>query len=173
MEKMPISLALVAMTYLAGCAGAGIDGTAPRLYNNAKQMVKEAKIGVAKISSQSFKAKLASEEVFSLIDVSEPDDYEEEEENIPGSITLPRGLLEFNIASKSFWDEESLDVPKKEDPIIVYSKKEARGALAAETLVKLGYENVKYLAGGWVVWKHGPGALKEEEEPKEESGCGG
>jgi len=42
-----------------------------------------------------------------------------------------------------------------------------------ETLVKLGYSNVKHLYGGWVVWEEGPEALEVEEEVVEESGCGG
>jgi rhodanese-related sulfurtransferase len=45
--------------------------------------------------------------------------------------------------------------------------------LAAETLVKLGYTNVRHLYGGWVVWEGGPEALDVEEEVVEEGGCGG
>jgi len=165
-----VCLALIVMVYFAGCGGAGINGTAPRVYENAKEMVKEARAGITEISIEEFKVKMESDEPFVLIDVREPGKYDEN--NIPGSISIPRGLLEFKIADEKFWDDEGMYVPGKDEEIIVYCKKGERGALAAETLVKLGYTNVKNLIGGWVVWEGGPEALEEEEEEVEESGCG-
>ncbi len=162
--------ALIAMVFLVGCGGAGIDGTAPHVYEDAKEMVREAKAGITEISIEDFRTKMDGDDPFILIDVREPGEYDES--NIPGSISIPRGVLEFKIANEKFWDDEGMYVPEKDEEIIVYCKKGELGALAAETLVILGYTNVKSLAGGWVVWEYGPEALEEEEEEVEEAGCG-
>ncbi|MBN2185256.1 MAG: rhodanese-like domain-containing protein [Candidatus Krumholzibacteriota bacterium] len=161
----------VLIASIAGCGGAGIDGRAPKLYADAKQMVREAQAGVDQINIDEFKAKMESDDVFFIIDVREP--YEYDEDNIPGSVNIPRGLLEFQIADKKFWDAEGLFAPEKGEEIIVYGYKIERGPLAAESLVKLGFTNVKDLYGGWVVWEKGPEALEVEEEVVEEGGCGG
>lgn len=156
---------------LVGCGGAGVEGRAPKLYDDAQQMVREAKSGIAQIDVEEFKVKMESDDVFILIDVREPGEYDED--NIPGSVNIPRGILEFTIADEKFWDGEGLFAPEKDEEIIIYGHKVERGPLAAETLVKLGYTNVKDLYGGWIVWDQGSEALEVEEEVVEESGCGG
>ena len=163
-------LVLAVFPSLIGCGGAGIDGTAPRTYADAKAMVAEAKHGIVAISADELRVKLENEEMFILIDVREADEYDEA--CIDGAFQLPRGKLEFDIANQRFWDEQGMYVPEKNEEIILYSHKGRRGALATETLVKLGYGNVKNLTGGWVVWEFGPEALEEEEEVPEEGGCG-
>ena len=72
---------------------------------------------------------------------------------IPGSLVIPRGSLEFLIGSENFWEEEGLYMPLKEEKIVIYCKKGSRGILAAEALVKLGYEDVVALDGGWKKWE--------------------
>lgn len=163
-------LPLAALALLVGCGGAGIDGTAPRVYGNAKEMVAEAKVGISEISVDGLKVKMENEEEFFLIDVREPDEYYEG--SIGGAFLLPRGLLEFQIGDEGFWDSEGMYAPGKDEEIVIYSAKGRRGALATEALVKLGYSNVRNLVGGWIVWEYGPEALEEEEEKPEESGCG-
>jgi rhodanese-related sulfurtransferase len=170
--KILITVILAALAAgLVGCGGAGIEGRAPKLYDDAKQMVQEAKSGVAQIDIEEFKIKMESDDVFILIDVREPHEYDED--NIPGSVNIPRGTLEFTIGDGKFWDGQGLFAPEKDEEIIVYGHKVERGPLAAETLVKLGYTNVKDLYGGWIVWDQGPEALDVEEVVVEESGCGG
>ena len=89
--------------------------------------------------------------IYTLIDVRQ--EIEHYYGYIPGSVVLPRGSLEFNIADQAFWDHTGLYMPEKEEVIIVYCKKGPRGILAAESLTKLGYTNVYALDGGWKNWE--------------------
>ena len=167
--KIKTIMILLALALLINCGGAGIDGRAPKVYPDAKAIVAEAKKGVEKIEIEEFKQKIDDEEMFLLIDVREPAEFEED--NIPYSINIPRGVLEFKISDDKFWDSEGLFSPDKGEEIIVYCKKWSRAPLATETLIKLGYTNVRYLYGGMTVWLKGPDAL-EVEEVAEVSGCG-
>jgi len=64
--------------------------------------------------------------------------------HIPGSVNVPRGLLEFKIEKK---------ISDKDAPIIMYCKTGGRGCLATCTLCKMGYSNVKNMDGGWMAWE--------------------
>lgn len=63
--------------------------------------------------------------------------------HIPGSLWVSRGQLEFQI--------EQI-VPDKTSPITTVSTLGKRAALAAATLIDLGYKNVNYLEGGLSTW---------------------
>jgi len=69
-----------------------------------------------------------------LIDVREPNEFNAG--YIPGSVNIPRGVLEFNIDNEAFWDAAFLYLPEKEEEIIVYCKKGKRGMLAGENFKK-------------------------------------
>ena len=71
---------------------------------------------------------------------------------IPGSLAIPRGILEGHVED---W------LPEKDQPIVCYCSAGSRSALAARTLLEMGYENVKSLEGGFGAWaaaKHPLGA---------------
>ena len=170
MRLVSLMLLLAVAAALAGCGGTGIEGRGPAACADAKELVAKAKAGVDQIDIEEFNALMDGDEYFTIIDVREPDEFEEG--NIPGSINIPRGILEFKIADEKYWDSEGLFVPEKDEKIIVYGRKIDRGVLAAEALVRLGYTDVKHLYGGWVVWEEGPEALEVEEVVVEESGCG-
>jgi len=59
-------------------------------------------------------------------------------------IILPRGWLEFRMPN---------EVADKDTPIVVYCGVNERSPLAADTLQKMGYTNVKNYADGFFVWK--------------------
>jgi rhodanese-related sulfurtransferase len=63
--------------------------------------------------------------------------------HLPNATHLDRNTLEFNVENA---------IPNKATPIIVYCKSGDRGALAALTLTKMGYTDVKNMAGGFVGW---------------------
>jgi molybdopterin/thiamine biosynthesis adenylyltransferase/rhodanese-related sulfurtransferase len=67
---------------------------------------------------------------------------ESAEGSIPGAVLVPRGLLEQRV--------EAL-VPR-EGRLVVYCQAGNRSALAARTLVELGYTHVQSLAGGFGRW---------------------
>ena len=60
------------------------------------------------------------------------------------NIVIPRGWLEFRVTDF---------VPDKDAPIIVYCGTNQRSPLAARTLLRMGYTNVKNYAEGIFAWK--------------------
>ena len=170
MKVLSLISVLALLAALAGCGGSGIEGRGPAACADSKELVAKARAGVDQIDIDEFNVLMDGDEYFTLIDVREADEFDEG--SIPGAINIPRGILESSIANAKYWDSEGLFVPEKDEMMIVYGHKIDRGVLAAETLVKLGYTNVRHLYGGWVVWTEGPDAV-EVEEVVEEGGCGG
>jgi len=68
---------------------------------------------------------------------------------------IPRGWLEFRIKEVA---------PASDTPIVVYCGRNLRSPLAAETLSKMGYSNVKNYADGLVAWKKAKLPIKKEDE---------
>ena len=134
--------ALIVVLFVSGCIG---------IYEDGNEMAADAKTKITEITVDELQARLDSGAL--LIDVRQENEYNKG--NIPGSMVIPRGLLEFKIANEKFWEEMFMYAPEKNEEIIIYCKSGARGSLAAETLVKLGYKNVKNLAGGWKAWPQG------------------
>jgi molybdopterin/thiamine biosynthesis adenylyltransferase/rhodanese-related sulfurtransferase len=77
-----------------------------------------------------------------LIDIRERDEYEQG--FIPRAEWIPRGFLEMKI--------EDL-VPERGREVILYCAGGNRSALAARSLVELGYNRVSSMAGGFRAWK--------------------
>jgi rhodanese-related sulfurtransferase len=77
-----------------------------------------------------------------LIDVREESDWSEG--HAKGARHLGRGVIELEI------EEEISDLKK---PVICYCGGGSRSALVAESLQKMGYENVRSMAGGLRAWK--------------------
>lgn len=93
-----------------------------------------------------------------LIDVRERDEFVEG--HIEGADFIPRGLLDLKIENA---------VPDKDRPIVLYCAGGTRSALAARTLLDLGYSDVQSMAGGFTAWKrsghpvHIPKTLSPEQ----------
>ena len=83
-----------------------------------------------------------------LLDVRESDERNKEGE-IPGSIHVPRGLLEFQADPESPIYNIALDPERR---FIVYCGTGGRSALAAKTLLDMGFPEVATLAGGFRAW---------------------
>lgn len=77
-----------------------------------------------------------------IIDVRDTENWEEA--HIPGSVNIPRGLLELKI-------EEH--IPDKTTPVICQCGGGTRSLLSAKSLKELGYTNVASMAGGFREWK--------------------
>lgn len=92
-----------------------------------------------------------SEEVYTVIDVRQRDEFYYG--YIPGSVNIPRGSIEFNINNELFWENEGLYMPLKEETIILYCKKGKRSMLAAQTLQHMGYKKILVLKDGWKNWE--------------------
>jgi len=109
----------------------------------SSQLVTQAKSSIIEILPSEL-ADMLPEEDLILIDVREPNEYEES--YIPGACSMPRGVLEFRIL-----EHEQVNNP--EVKIILYCRSGGRSALAAESLTKMGFRNVMSLAGGYEAWK--------------------
>jgi rhodanese-related sulfurtransferase len=119
--------------------------------SGADEIVSQLLDGLEVINSEVLKTKMDSLEAFYLVDVREMDEYAYG--YIPGAINIPGGVLIFKMENEAFWDNEMIYPPEKTDEIIVYCKKGKRSVIAADYLNRLGYENVKFLEGGWKAWE--------------------
>ena len=68
---------------------------------------------------------------------------------IPGAVHVPRGLLEFQADRSAATHKGDLDPRRR---TILYCAVGGRSALAAMSLVALGYENVAHLGAGFQAW---------------------
>jgi rhodanese-related sulfurtransferase len=69
--------------------------------------------------------------------------------HIPGSVHVPRGMLEFRADPSSPYHQDGLDPDRR---IILHCASGGRSALAAATLKDMGYTDVAHLDGGFKAW---------------------
>lgn len=93
------------------------------------------------LTEEALDSLLQGDTQFALIDVREAGEYNSS--HIPGSTSIPRRMLESQIA---------LAVPFKGSHIVVCDDDERRASLAAATLESLGYERVSVLEAGTNRW---------------------
>jgi phage shock protein E len=106
-----------------------------------QKLVAEAKKNITEISPQDAAAKLESCEAV-IVDVRDKDEWDEG--HIPGATHMSRGTIELDIEEK---------VPDPNAMIICHCGGGGRGALATASLQKMGYKNVRNMAGGFKAWK--------------------
>jgi rhodanese-related sulfurtransferase len=109
--------------------------------NRFQKLVAGAKRNVTEISPEEAAAKSKNGEAV-LVDVREKDEWSGE--HIAEAIHLSRGTVELEI-------EEA--VPDADALIICHCGGGGRSALVAESLQKMGYKNVRSMAGGFKAWK--------------------
>jgi len=103
-----------------------------------KEIAQEAMEEVPVISCGDYRDVRTGGEDHAFLDVREKEEFEDG--HLEGAISVPRGLIEFKI-------EEVL--PDKDKLIVVCCAKGGRAALAGQTLMEMGYTNIKYLKGGY------------------------
>ena len=106
-----------------------------------EKLVADAKGNITEISPQDAVAKLKSGEAV-MIDVRDKDEWDEG--HIADAMHLSRGTIELDIEEK---------VPDLNSMVICHCGGGGRSALAAESLQKMGYKNVRSMAGGFKAWK--------------------
>jgi len=110
-------------------------------HSGFEKLVADAKKKVTEISPTDAAAKSKSGEAV-IVDVREKGEWDEE--HIPDAIHMSRGTIELDVEEK---------VPDTNALIICHCGGGGRSALAAESLQKMGYKNVRSMAGGFKAWK--------------------
>ena len=113
-----------------------------------KDMLAEANAAIETVSVSDLPYLLDDPEVV-LVDVRETVERDKGG-SIPGSVHAPRGLLEFQADPESPMYNDAL---KPEQRMVLYCGNGGRSALAAKTLLDMGFSDVASLAGGYNAWK--------------------
>jgi len=106
-----------------------------KLVNEAKKKIKETNVAEVK-------RRVDGGEKFLLVDVRE--DNEWAKGHLPGAVHMGRGIIERDIEQQ---------VPDTNAKLVLYCGGGFRSALVAENLQKMGYKNVRSMAGGLKAWK--------------------
>ena len=104
-------------------------------------LVEQALSKVPEVDVYQVKNRLDKSEQFVLIDVRE--DNEWNLGRIPTALHLGKGIIERDIESV---------VDDRDTELILYCQGGFRSALAAESLNKMGYQNVFSMSGGFGAW---------------------
>jgi rhodanese-related sulfurtransferase len=126
--------------------GGGVDMFKPR--KTIGQMVQEARSRIENITLEELRAELEDGGV-QLLDIR---DVRERQRLgwIPGSMHVPRGMLEFWLDPTSPYYAGRVDPEKR---IIVYCAGGGRSALATDVLREMGFPSVANFETGFNDWK--------------------
>lgn len=105
-------------------------------------LLAQARDAVNPVDAEGAEVLLQQERVV-VLDVREPAEFDMG--HLPGSVNVPRGLLEFMVGNN----------PALSDPdatILLYCKNGGRSTLAAQTLKQMGFNHVRMLVGGFDGW---------------------
>ena len=105
-------------------------------------IVQDAKTRVRETTPEDVRRRQETGDRFHLIDVRE--DHEWERGRALGAMHMGKGVIERDIERA---------IPNRNEEIILYCGGGYRSALAADTLMKMGYRNVVSMDGGWKRWK--------------------
>jgi rhodanese-related sulfurtransferase len=117
---------------------------------NFLELIKSCLTEVREIMPWDLETRLEDSSDLLIVDVREPIEFDAM--HIPGSINVPRGILE----SACEWEyEETLPdlVQAREREVVVVCRSGYRSVLAAHSMQVLGYKNVVSLKTGLRGWK--------------------
>ncbi len=108
-----------------------------------EKLLKEAKNMAGEITPQSLKEMFDKDKEVIVLDIREREQRAEGQIYWDDMFEITRGNLEFEVLNK---------IKNKDAVIVTYCRGGSRGALAAQTLRKLGYKNATNLKGGLKAW---------------------
>lgn len=109
----------------------------------SEKLISAAKQEAGEMVPKQLKEMLDAEKKVTVMDVREENQRAEGEIYAPSTMAITRGNLEFEVLNK---------IKDKNAVIVTYCRGGSRGALAAQTLKKLGYTNATNLKGGLKGW---------------------
>lgn len=129
----------------------------------SQQLVAEAKANIQEVSIEHLAAYLADHNEPLLIDVREPAEFNEA--HILGAVNYPRGVLEMQLPNHPAVAASgcAADVALTQlaaQPLYLICRSGARSALAAESLLRMGFTQVFSVAGGMQAWQDAGLAIK-------------
>ena len=101
-------------------------------------LVNDAKSRIRQLNIEEFQKMRSTGDQSMLIDIREESEWAAG--HAAGALHIGRGILERDIETK---------VPDKTTPMVLYCGGGYRSALSADSLQRMGYENVISLDGGW------------------------
>lgn len=110
-------------------------------------LVKAAKARIENLDVDTVEKEIAAGAV--VVDLREPAELAESGK-IPGSVHVPRGMLEWRADTTSPYHQEPLAPDAR---IILHCAGGGRSALAVVALQEMGYTNVAHLESGFGGWK--------------------
>lgn len=145
MKELMLISSLIMCIFFTSCENntdigiiGGVDGPTQIIVSE-----EEEKEMYEQITQEEAKSIMDSTEDVIILDVREQNEYDEG--HIANAILLPYTEIE---------DKAEEVLPDKEALILVYCRSGRRSKIAAESLAKLGYTNVKEF-GGIIDWKYG------------------
>lgn len=108
-----------------------------------EKLIATAKQEAGEMAPKELKKMIDGEKSVIVMDVREENQRAEGEIYATTTIAITRGNLEFEVLNK---------IKDKNAVIVTYCRSGGRGALAAQTLKKLGYVNATNLKGGLKGW---------------------
>lgn len=122
-------------------------------------MVAGAKARIEELSVAELQAEIERDDV-TVIDIR---DFRERLERgvIPGSVSVPRGMLEFWFDPESPYHRDGFDFDKR---YVLYCAGGQRSALAADVLGQIGFDNVAHLEVGFNGWDAAGGDVEDVSE---------
>ncbi len=105
------------------------------------KLVAEAQGEVKEVSIEDVQVQLKTPKDFILIDVRE--DHEWQLSHLPHAVHLSKGIIERDIETQ---------FPDPQTPLVLYCGGGYRSILAAQSLRKMGYTQVRSMAGGFRAW---------------------
>jgi len=124
------------------------------------QLIRDCLSDVKEIMPWDLEERLKANPDLLVVDVREPDEFDAM--HIPGSLPVPRGILE----SACEWDYEETEpelVRAREREIVVVCRSGYRSILAAHSMQVLGYENVVSLQTGLRGWNDFEQPLEDQQ----------
>lgn len=105
------------------------------------KLCEEVRARIEEISIDDVAERIAKGESFQLVDVREESEFARG--RIKGARHLRKGIIERDVEKA---------IPEANADIVLYCGGGFRSALAAENLQRMGYTNVRSMAGGWRGW---------------------
>jgi len=132
------------------------------LKKNVKQLIAQAE---AEIETLEATQAVALRERDDVVIVDLRDIRERVREGfVPGSLHVPRGMLEFWIDPDSPYFKEVFTSGKA---FVLYCASGWRSALAAKTVQDMGLERVSHIGGGFAAWREAGGPVTRSDDGRE------